>query len=620
LHRSARLAAGGVALAAFGAALWIAAHHPLSPLVAVVLSAGWAALAARFPRLWLFVLPAALPVMNLSPWTGWTMVEEFDLLVLGAVAAGHARIAWRGAEGVPAMHGAARWVVAALAVITLASLWRGVVDAGGARIGWFDDYTGPLNSLRVSKSLLFALLLLPLLRREVHELRAGEGFACGMVTGAVIVAAAALWERLAYPGLLNFSDVYRTTALFWEMHVGGAAIDAYLALATPFVAWTLWRARTTWQWALAALLALVWVYVCLTTFARGVYLGVLTAIAVLAVFRLLGGTGWRRWAGMVLGVALLAEVVGVLGWGSFMAVRLSNSERDYQSRTAHWARGVALLDGPVDWVLGVGAGRLPARYEGSVDGAEFPGAVRWDEAQGSVLLSGPRSMDELGGLYTLTQRVPRRDRYRLALDLRAEQPAGLLVRVCSMHLLYEHACQGAYVRLRATQGEWRRTSLHLRGPALEPGPWFAPRQTVLRVAVLSAGEAVELDNLVLLASGGERLLRNGDFGAELAHWLPAAQYYFMPWHIDNLYLEWLIERGLLGLGVFVALLLLAGARALRGGAGDAVTPFLLASLAGVLSVGLVSSVLDVPRVALLMWLAMALLLLRRSDPGRAACP
>ena len=80
--------------------------------------------------------------------------------------------------------------------------------------------------------------------------------------------------------------------------LGGAAIDAYLALATPFVAWALWRARSTWQWGLAALFALVWVYVCLTTFARGVYLGVLTAIVLLAFLRLLGGTGWRRWAGV----------------------------------------------------------------------------------------------------------------------------------------------------------------------------------------------------------------------------------------------------------------------------------------------------------------------------------
>src|SRR5690606_32564334 len=132
--------------------------------------------------------------------------------------------------------------------------------------------------MRVAKSSLYALLLVPLLRRELDRPGAHECFAVGMVAGAIVVSLAAVWERVAYPGLLNFTDVYRTTALFWEMHVGGAAIDAYLALATPFVAWALWRARTRWQWALAALLALVWVYVCLTTFARGVYLGVLAAV------------------------------------------------------------------------------------------------------------------------------------------------------------------------------------------------------------------------------------------------------------------------------------------------------------------------------------------------------
>ena len=296
------------------------------------------AAACRFPRLWLFVLPAALPAMNLSPWTGWIVFEEFDLLVLGVVAGGYARMASRGVEGVWPLRTAGRLVVVALIALTLISLWRGIGDAGGWAFGWFQHYTDPLNSLRVSKSALYVLMLVPLLRREAAQPGAGEPFAFGMLAGAAIVCLAALWERIAYPGLFNFTDVYRTTALFWEMHVGGAAIDAYLALATPFVAWALWRARSTWQWGLAALFALVWVYVCLTTFARGVYLGVLTAIVLLAFLRLLGGTGWRRWAGLALGLVLVAEVVGVLGWGSFMASRLSSTDRDYMCRTPHWGR------------------------------------------------------------------------------------------------------------------------------------------------------------------------------------------------------------------------------------------------------------------------------------------
>src|SRR5690606_28957769 len=110
---------------------WLALHHPLSAAAAAVSTVAWTAAACRFPRLWLFVLPACLPAMNLSPWTGWLMAEEFDLAVLGAVAGGYARIAWRGAEGVPALGGKARLALAALAAVTLGSAWRGMADAGG---------------------------------------------------------------------------------------------------------------------------------------------------------------------------------------------------------------------------------------------------------------------------------------------------------------------------------------------------------------------------------------------------------------------------------------------------------------------------------------------------------
>jgi len=123
--------------------------------------------------------------------------------------------------------------------------------------------------------------------------------------------------------------------------------------------------------------------------------------------------------------------------------------------------------------------------------------------------------------------------------------------------------------------------------------------------VVNPGGAADFDNLRLLGVDGVDLLRNGDFSLGMARWFPLAQSYFLPWHLDSLWLEVLAERGALGLGLMVALVAFALWRLVFGRARmAALSPFLAASLTAVLLVGLVSSVMDVPRVAFLFYLML----------------
>ena len=85
--------------AAAGAAL--ASRHPLSAPAASLGFALWCVAAARWRGLWLCLVPAALPLASLAPWTGWLAFDESDLLVLGAIAGGHARQAWDARHGRP---------------------------------------------------------------------------------------------------------------------------------------------------------------------------------------------------------------------------------------------------------------------------------------------------------------------------------------------------------------------------------------------------------------------------------------------------------------------------------------------------------------------------------------
>jgi hypothetical protein len=132
--------------------------------------------------------------------------------------------------------------------------------------------------------------LLVELRRS--ERRAIGALTAGLAAGLGFASLAVLWERLAFPGLLNFSSDYRVTALFWEMHVGGAALDGFLALTLPFAIAEILSGSSRARWLWAGAIALAAGYACLVTFSRGVYLAVPVSLAILAMLLALRKKSW----------------------------------------------------------------------------------------------------------------------------------------------------------------------------------------------------------------------------------------------------------------------------------------------------------------------------------------
>ncbi|MBS0446990.1 MAG: hypothetical protein JSR59_13690 [Proteobacteria bacterium] len=279
--------AWGPALIAFGCGaggLALAAHYPLQPFAALALFVLATLVAYRYPNAWPLAVPALLPVIGFAPWTGWITFEELDLLVLAMAAGGYAWLASHSPPSRARPRGAASlvWLVVALLVLSMvAAMLRGFADAGGFEFGWFEGYRESMNSVRIAKALGWALLLFPLwvTGYRMAPLRMGERLVLGLVLGLGGASLAALWERVAFPGLLNFSTDYRTTALFWEMHVGGAALDGWLAMTVPFAVLELMRTGSPRRWTLTAAIAILGGYACMTTFSRGVYLAVPLGVA-----------------------------------------------------------------------------------------------------------------------------------------------------------------------------------------------------------------------------------------------------------------------------------------------------------------------------------------------------
>ena len=106
------------------------------------------------------------------------------------------------------MSGFARILLALLILSTLVALYRGIASAATANYDWFGGYDDAINSVRIAKSLLFGLLLFPLLKVEQHRsgLRALELLGSGLTAGLGLGSMVVVWEHTAFPGLLNFSS------------------------------------------------------------------------------------------------------------------------------------------------------------------------------------------------------------------------------------------------------------------------------------------------------------------------------------------------------------------------------------------------------------------------------
>lgn len=295
--------------------------HALGPGIAAAM-AGAAVLAFVAGRpAWLLLLFGLLPVVDLAAWTGQIYLTESDGLVFAAVSVFALRRALGGAgvraESQPAMRfGPVQYLLVGLVLASyLISTQWSVLLAAGTEPGLLVGYSSPLNGPRIAKGFLLALLVLPVLLALMREepAKAPVRFGYAMLSSLCAVSLAALWERLAFTGLTDFASDYRTTAMFWEMNVGGAQLDAWIALTLPFLWWALAREHGRWRLGALAVLAVLAVYACFTTFSRGLYAGALAGLVVCGLGLARPAMARLGWKTALLGGALAAIALAVLG-------------------------------------------------------------------------------------------------------------------------------------------------------------------------------------------------------------------------------------------------------------------------------------------------------------------
>lgn len=296
-----------LSIALLGCSLYMAWIYPFASIFVACLLGGYYCLLMLKPLAWVFWLSVFLPVLNFAPWSGIVLFEEFDLIILVTIAAsimnGYYKIENFKKFRIPA-------VLFLISIII--SLGISLLPGFHLNANAFSNYLSPYNSIRIGRSFLWAVLLFPVLVESFNpenHLISSRNMIAGFTTGVFLLGIVIFWERGVindllhassiydpFRSLFDFSDIYRTTALFSEMNTGGSAIDGFAGMTWvfPLTGYLMWTKKTSPDtltikgmacltgYAITLCLAL---YIIATTFTRITYLS-------FAVSLVLFGTGY----------------------------------------------------------------------------------------------------------------------------------------------------------------------------------------------------------------------------------------------------------------------------------------------------------------------------------------
>lgn len=592
-------------LVALAASAYVIGTFPIARPALLTGALIYAVLLWRYPNAWLLVVPALLPVFDLAQWSGRFFLDEFDAAVLLTLAVGYWRLATRSGS-LAALPRASTVLLlifgASLAVsAAVALLPPGPLDANA-----FSHYYSPYNALRVLKGYAWAVALFPLVATPApSRTPVGRLWWMGMLLGLAAEILAILWERIVFSGLGDFSRDFRVSGYMSSMHTGGSHVEAYLVLTIPFVL-VMSRGRLGWQGALwRTVMFGAAAYALAVTFARGGYIGLVIALAVLLAGWLARRNGARESATLPLAVtaSLVAAIVAIpVLTGSFAQSRMESSRQDAGVRFDHWRHVLEIRDtDALSALTGMGLGRFPVSYFYRSPAERRPGSYSFQNREGNPVLA-------LGAgtpIY-MEQKVPARHDtpYRLDVVARGITGAAVLnVLLCERNFFDSFGCASATFGLN---GDWKsyRSVLEMKWPER------LGRPVTLSLENAGPGSLAEIREVRLEAPDGADLVANGTFAQGADRWFPWV-FDHLPWHIKNIWISFLFEQGWLGLVAFVLLFghtMFVLARRFLG-TGDPLLLAMIAGMAGFITVGGVDSLFEAPRMTLAFFMTLGMALL-----------
>ena len=574
----------------------------------------------RWPHAWLILLPAALPVLDFTPWTGHFFFDELDCMLAATVAMN----GWRSQKDGQAI-GLSRLGILFVVLLGLSYFASTVIGASPfpkPDLNSFNNYYSPYNALRVSKGFVWALFLAPMISTELGQDTANNTnftqrrFALGMTCGVLAATLGVLWERAAFTGLLNFSSGYRVVGLFSGMHTGGAYIEAYFTTSLPFVAWWTFTSQARFKRSVGTLIFAAGTYALAVTYARGGYLAFAFGMSVLVLGFILQNKIPPKPMHLLHGLFLLALLLVVV-WpimeGTAMHRRYAVSQRDWHTREAHWLDALRMMDDTAAVKLfGMGIGSYPRTYylrnSENIRSGMYALATEGDRSYLLLAAGEPIYVEQLVNLQ-------REKHYRLSFSARSlvGEPE-LTLPICEKWMLYSSNCSWQSIKIEKDGEQWQNYSIDVNGKVFPQRHWYSLRTIKFSMFNNAEGSLIAVTNISLRGDDGVELLSNGNFIAGMDHWFFASDNH-QPWHLENLWVQIYFEQGGFGLLAFAALITYTCiALWKRQRENDLYAWALAASLAAFLTLSSFDSLFDFPRMSTLFYLLVFQALLRKKTP------
>ena len=598
------LLAGG----AIGVAWGIFSYPIHTPLLGLFLGA-YAVLLWYKPQFLFLIIPAALPTLDFSPWSGRFFFDEYDMLLIVSLVVGYLRL--------PTVSVRIRNPLFMLATLLLGvsfiiGMVRGFLPWQTPDLNSFNHYYSPYNSLRIAKGVLWALLIYGLWRRSTEPLKIRHLFAWGMVVGLIVTVAVVIWERAAFPGLFNFTDLYRVTGPFSQMHIGGAELETYLTLSIPFAIVLLFLYRHWAIWLLGGVVLIGATYAMMVTFSRIGYLAYTIALALVLLTTLIRRdpyviTSTKQRMGVFVWVLLSGAMAWSILVAPFAQERVSKIGTDLAIRQAHWTDALNMRDPDlVTSLLGMGLGRYPETHY-----------WRSKEARAATYRLGVESGNTFlrlgsGSALYIEQFVPIQPQQKYTLDMRVRsvQPSYIKVALCEKWLLTSARCNFQTVNVTGN-GRWQAVQLVMQTGEIGSAMDHIERPVKFSIFNPSIQTVIDVDRVSLRATDGKALLGNEDFSMGSDLWFFSVDN-DKPWHIWSLPITLIFDLGWFGLLTFSFFVLVWLTQIVQGiRYKDAISGALLAACIGFLVIGSTGSLVDNPRM---LFLFLLLVLIGTNSP------